>query len=40
MTVKTGAAVFYGTSAGSEVELEGQKLLIIKESELLGVVEA
>jgi len=40
MSVKVGATVVYGKYAGSEVELKGQKLLIIKESELLGVVEA
>ena len=40
MSVKVGATVVYGKYAGSEVELKGKKLLIIKESELLGVVEA
>ncbi len=39
MSVKVGATVVYGKYAGSEVELKGKKLLIIKESELLGVLE-
>jgi chaperonin GroES len=39
MSVKVGNTVVYGRYAGSEVELKGKKLLIIKESELLGVME-
>ncbi len=39
MSVRIGATVVYGKYAGSEVELKGEKLLIIKESELLGIVE-
>lgn len=39
MSVKIGATVVYGKYAGSEVELKGEKHLIIKESELLGVIE-
>jgi chaperonin GroES len=39
MSVKLGATVVYGKYAGSEVEIKGEKLLIIKESELLGVLE-
>jgi len=39
MSVKVGATVVYGKYAGSEVELKGEKHLIIKESELLGVIE-
>jgi len=38
MSVKVGATVIYGKYAGSEVEIKGKKLLIIKESELLGVI--
>jgi chaperonin GroES len=37
MSVKIGATVVYGKYAGSEVEHKGKKMLIIKESELLGV---
>lgn len=39
MSVKVGSTVVYGRYAGSEVELKGKKFLIIKETELLGVVE-
>ncbi len=39
MSVKIGSTVVYGKYAGSEVELKGEKHLIIKESELLGVLE-
>lgn len=39
MSVRTGDTVFYGKYAGTEVELKGDKLLILRESELLGVVE-
>jgi chaperonin GroES len=39
MSVRKGDTVFYGKYAGTEVELKGDKLLILRESELLGVVE-
>ena len=39
MSVKIGTTVVYGKYAGSEVEHKGKKMLIIKESELLGVLE-
>lgn len=39
MSVKKGDTVFYGKYAGTEVELKGDKMLILRESELLGVVE-
>jgi chaperonin GroES len=39
MGVKKGDTVFYGKYAGTEVELKGDKLLILRENELLGVVE-
>ncbi len=38
MSVKRGDTVVYGKYAGTEVELKGDKLLIMKESELLGVI--
>ena len=38
MSVKKGDTVVYGKYAGTEVELKGDKLLIMKESELLGVI--
>lgn len=39
MSVKVGSTVVYGKYAGSEVEIKGDKHLIIKEGELLGVLE-
>jgi chaperonin GroES len=39
MSVKIGATVVYGKYAGSEVEIKGEKHLILRESELLGVLE-
>ncbi len=37
MSVKKGDTVVYGKYAGTEVELKGDKLLILRENELLGV---
>jgi chaperonin GroES len=39
MSVKSGDTVVYGKYAGTEVEIKGVKHLIIRESELLGVLE-
>jgi len=39
MTVKRGDTVVYGKYAGTEVEFKGDKHLILRESELLGVIE-
>jgi len=39
MSVRIGDHVVYGRYAGTEVEVKGTKLLIMRESELLGVVE-
>ncbi|MEX2219024.1 MAG: co-chaperone GroES [Phycisphaerales bacterium] len=39
MSVRKGDTVVYGKYAGTEVEIKGQKHLILKESELLGVIE-
>ena len=38
-TVKTGDTVVFGKYAGTEVEIKGDKHLILRESELLGVIE-
>lgn len=40
MLVKEGDTVLYGKYAGTEIELEGEKLLIMRQSDLLAVVEA
>jgi chaperonin GroES len=39
-SVKKGDTVVYGKYSGSEIELKGVKHLILRETELLGVVEA
>jgi chaperonin GroES len=38
MSVSKGDTVVYGKYAGTEVELKGDKFLILRESELLGVI--
>jgi co-chaperonin GroES (HSP10) len=37
MTVKVGDTVLYGKYAGTEVQIEGQDLLIMRESDLLAI---
>jgi chaperonin GroES len=39
LDVKPGDRVLFGKWSGTEVKLEGQDLLIMKESDLLGVVD-
>jgi chaperonin GroES len=39
MTVEEGDAVLYGKYAGTEISLNGNDLLIMKESDLLGLIE-
>ena len=39
MSVKRGDTVVYGKYAGTEIEIDGEKHVIVKESELLGVLE-
>jgi chaperonin GroES len=39
MSVKTGDEVIYGKYMGNEVEIDGQKLVIVREGDLLGIVE-
>jgi chaperonin GroES len=39
MCVKKGDEVFYGKYAGTEVELHGDEYVIVKESDILAVVE-
>ncbi len=40
LTVKVGDRVLYGKYSGSEVKVAGETLLVIKESEILAVIEA
>jgi len=39
MQVKVGDKVVYSKYAGTEVELEGDKFLIVKQSEILAVIQ-
>ncbi len=39
MSVKKGDTVIYGKYAGTEVDIDGVEHMIVKESELLGVIE-
>lgn len=39
MDVSVGDTVLYAKYAGTEIKVEGQKLLILKESDLLAIVE-
>lgn len=38
MTVKVGDSVLYGKYAGTEINVEGQDLLIMRESDILAIV--
>lgn len=37
MTVKKGDKVLYGKYSGTELEIDGEELLIMRESDILGV---
>jgi chaperonin GroES len=39
LSVKAGDRVLFGKWSGSEVKIEGEELLIMKESDILGIVE-
>ena len=39
MDVKVGDRVLYAKYAGTEIKLDGKKLLILKETDILGIVE-
>jgi chaperonin GroES len=38
MTVKKGDTVLYGKYSGTEITLDGQDVLIMRESDILGVI--
>jgi chaperonin GroES len=40
MTVKPGDRILFGKWSGTEVKIEGEDLLIMKESDILGVISA
>ncbi len=39
MTVKEGDKVLYGKYAGTEIEFDGEKYLIMRQSDILAIVE-
>ena len=39
MDVKVGDRILFGKWSGSEVKIDGEELLIMKESDILGVIE-
>lgn len=39
MDVEVGQRVLYAKYAGTEIKLDGKKLLIVKESDILGIIE-
>jgi len=40
LSVKKNDTVLYGKYSGSEIEVDGEKVVILRESELLGIVES
>ncbi|GAB5448280.1 co-chaperone GroES [Gymnodinialimonas ceratoperidinii] len=38
MTVKTGDRILFGKWSGTEVTLDGEELLMMKESDILGII--
>ncbi|MBT3238641.1 MAG: co-chaperone GroES [Rhodospirillaceae bacterium] len=40
LDVKAGDSVLFGKWSGTEVKIDGEDLLIMKESDLLGIIEA
>ena len=38
MVVKEGDTVLYGTYAGTEIEVDGKKLLMMRQSDILGII--
>ena len=38
MVVKTGDMVLYGKYAGTEIELDGEKYLIMRQSDILAII--
>ena len=40
MTVKAGDRILFGKWSGTEVRIDGEDLLIMKESDILGIITA
>ena len=39
MQVKVGDKVIYSKYAGTDVELDGEKLIVVKQSDILAIIE-
>lgn len=39
LSVKAGDVVYYGKYSGTEIEVDGEKFVILRESDILGVLE-
>jgi chaperonin GroES len=39
MSIKKGDEVYYGKYAGTEVKIDGEQYVIVRESDVLGVIE-
>jgi chaperonin GroES len=39
LAVRSGDTVFYGKYSGTDVEVDGEKFVILRESDILGVLE-
>ncbi len=39
LSVRVGDTVYYGRYSGTDVEIDSQKLVILRETDLLGVLE-
>jgi chaperonin GroES len=39
LAVRAGDTVFYGKYSGTEIEVEGEKFVILRESDILGVLD-
>jgi chaperonin GroES len=39
LDIKIGDMVLYGKWAGTEVEIDGRKIMIMKESDIMGIIE-
>ncbi|GHT32512.1 MAG: co-chaperone GroES [Prevotellaceae bacterium] len=39
IVVKQGDTVLYGKYAGTEIEIDGEKLLIMRQSDILGIID-
>ena len=39
LNVKTGDTVYYGKYSGTDIEVDGEKFVILREADILGVLE-